>query len=126
MTEKLDKFNKCAALIFDSLYQSFPVPKDFQIEDFSEFITEEDRDIFFSTMRFLEKEGFIRYENAVYRGYISVTLTAKGLVILNSTPKSIDSTESLGSKITVAVKSGAQEMMKAVIGEAIKAIANLS
>ena len=126
MPVNIDKFEKCSALIFDKLYQSFPIPNDFNIKDFFEFNTEEDSYIFYSTVNFLEKEKLIRYQDAVYGGYIGVTLTARGLAILNSTPKSMVSSESIGSKIIAAVKSGAQEMMKASIREAIKIIVNLS
>ncbi|MGZ8225049.1 MAG: hypothetical protein ACXWT3_00230 [Methylococcaceae bacterium] len=84
----MEKFNKCAAEIFSLLYEKFPVRIDIKISNFPEYDNVEDRKIFHATVDFLNSEGFLKYTNVVYGGYVSVVLTSKGLAVLNLTPRS--------------------------------------
>ena len=121
--ENIEKFNKCAAELFDYLYAKFPVESDIRIDDFKDYDNKENSPLFFSTIRFLEREGFIQFLQAVYGGFSGVVLTCKGFAVLNSTPAAIEETEPLGMRIRKAIKSGSQEIISGVIQEAIKSFA---
>ena len=116
MTEKMVDFNNCVAKVLNSLYENFPVGTDFELEDFSEFNSEEKSDIFFSTVRFLEKEEYIRISHQVYGGFMAVVLTAKGLSLLNLTPDSLDPKNTFQSRIKSGLKNGSE----AFVSETIK------
>ena len=122
VTENIKKFNKCAAEIFDYLYPKFPVESDIRVDDFKDYTNEENRPLFFSTIRFLKREGFIQC-SSFYGGFSGVVLTCKGFAVLNSTPAAIEKTEPLGMRIGKAIKSGSQEIISGVIQEAIKSFA---
>ncbi len=98
MSDK-SKFDECANTILNILYESFPIQKDLAIRCFQKWDTVENSDIFFSTIQFLENEGFIQYIEAVYGAYLGVTLTSKSLTLLNSKPESISLNMLLGSRI---------------------------
>lgn len=118
--DNIKMFDQCAAEIFAYLYAEFPLESVIQINDFKNYDNEEHNKIFFSTIRFLEREGFIHYSQAVYGGFVGVVLTTKGFAILNSTPATIEENEPLGVRIGKAVKSGAQELITGVIQEVFK------
>lgn len=117
----MDDFNKCAALIFDLLYQNFPIETHITVDNLPQYIDEESRDNYFATIRFLERERFIRYEKAVYGGFIGVVLTTKGLAVLNVTPDAIKEKETIAKRISNALKNGSKEAVRLVIQEVIKA-----
>ncbi|WP_132975345.1 hypothetical protein [Thiobaca trueperi] len=116
----MDKFNKCAAEIFGLLYERFPIRTDIEIQSFPEYDDLENREIFFSTVDFLDSEGFIKCNDKVYGGYMGVVLTAKGFMVLNSTPKAINEKSTLGDEIKNVLKSGKDEGIKSVIREIVR------
>lgn len=116
----LEKFNKCAAEVFSKLYEDFPVGTDINIDEFSEF-NNLDREIFNSTLKFLIVEGFIRCEHEVFGSYLSVVLTSKGFIVLNSMPEAISNKkETLGDRLKEVLKTGKEEGVKSIIREIIK------
>jgi|LGOV01.1.fsa_nt_gb hypothetical protein len=117
----MDGFNKCAALIFDLLYKNFPIETDIIVDNLAQHIDEESRDDYFATIRFLERERFIRYKTAVYGGFIGAVLTAKGLAILNITPDAIKEKGTIAKRISNALKTGSTEAVRVAIQQAIKA-----
>jgi hypothetical protein len=85
-------------------------------EDYPEYYNSNDSKIFHSTIKFLNEEKFIRYEKAVYGGYISVVLTSKGLAALRLPMSDIlDDKETIGSKIKSIVNEGSKEGIKTLI-----------
>jgi len=121
MTNNIDIFNKFCGDLLARLYETFPVEKDLKITDFEYLDNEELSDIFFSSIKFLKREGFINFSMAFYGGYTSVCLTAKALALLNSVPKSLETNETLGSQLSNVVKEGKSEVIKKVVSEIIRA-----
>jgi len=77
---KKDEFDECITFILSDLYESFPVPKDLEISSFKKWGNE----LFFSIIKFMKKEEIIQYDEFVYDGCLSVTLTLKGLEIVEN------------------------------------------
>jgi len=115
--ENIEKFDKCTAEILVLLYKSFPIVVDIRIEeDYPEYDNSNDSKIFHSTIKFLNEEKFIRYEKAVYGGYIGVVLTSKGLAALRlPMPDILDDKETIGSKIKSILNEGSKEGIKTLI-----------
>lgn len=117
MSENIVLFDKCVALILDTLYQSFPIEINIECSNFVEFNTEEKSEVFFSTIHFLKRENFIVFYNSVYGGFIGVVLTTKGLGLLQAVPKSLK--EPFFSQIKKAIKSGSNQLISEVIKQFI-------
>jgi hypothetical protein len=77
---------------------------------------------------FLEREGFIRYEGRVSNdSFNNVTLTSKGLAVLNETPDALKEKTPLGAKLMSVVREGSREVIRTVVQQIIKgAIGSLS
>lgn len=56
----IEKFNKCAAEIFSLLYENFPIETDIKVKNFPTYDNPENSEIFFATIDFLDREGFIK------------------------------------------------------------------
>ena len=124
--DNIKAFNLACADIFALLYENFPLKvKMFNANDFLEQnLREYDTKILIATLEFLEKEQFIVWRTAkVEHGlFADITLTLKGLSLLNKTPKSLEQKESNGEIIFNAIKKGSF----LVASEAVKnAIARL-
>jgi hypothetical protein len=117
MSENIILFDKCVALILDTLYQNFPIETYIKCSNFVEFDAEDKSEVFFSTMRFLKKENFIIFSEQVYGGFIGVVLTTKGLGLLQAVPKSLK--EPFFSQIKKAIKSGSNLLISEVIKQFI-------
>lgn len=116
----IDLFNTFAGELLERLFNKFPVEQDIRVEEFSYLDNETNSDIFSSSVRFLHREGFIRYSQAGYGSFVGVVLTAQGLTVLNSIPELLKVKESVGNKIGSALKSGSSEVIKAIIREIVK------
>ena len=103
-------FNLACADIFALLYENFPLKvKMFKANDFlTENLREYNATILIATLEFLEKESFIVWRTAkVEHGlFADLTLTLKGLSLLNKIPKSLEVKESNGEIIFKAIKNG--------------------
>lgn len=126
MSKDMELFNKFTAHLLGVLFDHFPVEKDIRLEDFECLNNEENLAIFFSSIKFLKREGFINYSNTVYGGFMSVTLTAKGLTVLNSSPKSLETKEPLGKRLSSALQNSGPEILKVTVSEIIKLGLDLS
>jgi len=117
----LEKFNRCSAEILSLLYESFPITVDIERKDYPEYDNGENREIFSSTIIFLENENFLKIHSKCYQGtYIGVVLTSKGFAILNFTnPDILDNQETFGSKIKDIANTGKDEVIKNLIKVAI-------
>jgi len=68
------------------------------------------------TIQFLDKEGFISYEaKVVNEAFYGVTLSSKGLALLNSVPQSLHAKEILACKLKQAVGEGSRELVRAAV-----------
>jgi len=119
--KNLDKFNELSATIFSSLYESFPIGVDIEIEKFPEYNTAENSDLFFETIKFYIDEGFLKCKKQVYGSFLGLRLTSKGFSVLNEKPP-----EKLSSKINIAdalkevAETGKIETIKSLISQTIK------
>lgn len=117
----IDEFNKAVAMILTRLYDAFPhqIPMDFGSDD-------EDADtakvvFYMSTMKFLEQEGFIRYKSQRLSGaYNDVSLTMKGLQILNNIPESLKEKKTIASHLKSVFKEGSKSAMRSAIDMVFK------
>jgi hypothetical protein len=117
----MDDFNEATAKVLAKLYEAFPQRQSFTVASLIENADENKRRNYFDTIVFLEHEGFIRYEGTVATdSFHNVSLTIKGLAILNSIPETLQEKIPLGRKLINAVKEGSQELIKIVVEQLIK------
>ncbi len=117
----IEKFNKCAAEIFSLLYENFPVGTNIEINKFPQYDNSENSEIFFSTIDFLDSEGFLKCGEKYYGAYRGVVLTSKGFTVLNLIPEAINNNkETLGDKVKNVLKTGKDEGIKTVIREIMR------
>ena len=118
--KNIELFDLAVVYFADMLYKNFPICVNIDIfeevkkEPFSSIRMEEFQKalILSETLFWLEENGFLRFENSTNRLSLSnsepipsqffdcARLSAKGLSILKSPPKTIDKKESLGEKIS--------------------------
>jgi hypothetical protein len=116
----MDIFNKHTAKIFDFLYAEFPIPSHILTSQFVEDIEDKkQRDVFYGTMVFLEKEGYLNSQGHTIGtdiNYSLVVLTSRALAVLGTTPEAIQGNkEPFIQKIRNGLKTGGAEAMKATI-----------
>ncbi len=116
----IDLFNKFCGELLSNLYESFPVERDISLTDFRYLDDEKNSDIFFSSLQFLNKEGFIDYREAVYGAFIGVSLTTKSLSLLNLVLSSLQTNATFGKELKTVVREGKSEVVKKLIGELFK------
>jgi hypothetical protein len=126
--ENVQRFNAFAAHLFSLLYEEFPNPCDIGPDHFFEYADEvegekvwgeHDNQTVSSTVRWLHDEGYIRvtdYSNGLSLG---VTLTQKGLSVLNATPDSLHPSETMGAKIKNALADGSKGLVSKVVEQAL-------
>jgi hypothetical protein len=86
-----DDFDQCAALVFNLLYKAFPIEIDVVVDELLvESYNEDKIDNYLATIRFLQREGFIRYQEFYYNVFKGTVLTAKGLKVLDSLSENSD------------------------------------
>ncbi len=120
---KIEVFNKGAALILAKLYEEFPTPTILDVTQLDTGVTEQEASVYADTITFLREEKFIRSGNSVNHGKMTpnVVLTSKGLAVLNSTPEVLQSKAPLGERVKDVAKSGSKEAISAVIQAVIGA-----
>ncbi|MGC1951617.1 MAG: hypothetical protein WA970_03345 [Gammaproteobacteria bacterium] len=116
----MEKFNEFTTKLLSNLHDTFPVEQDIMITEYRDLDTVENSAIFFSTIKFLEKEGYISHSDQIYGGFLAVCLTLKGLAVLNSKPASISKSETLINKFRRAIKVGTAESYSTCIKELTK------
>lgn len=122
---KIEIFNKGAALILAKLYEEFPTSIILDVTKLDDDITDEEASVYASTVSFLSDEGFIRSGKTNNRGKLisQVVLTSKGLAVLNSTPEILQEKAPLGERVKDAAKSGSKEVLSAIMQAVISAAA---
>jgi hypothetical protein len=104
------------------LYEAFPQRLWFKVADLVEAAADDNKlRNYGDTILFLESERFIRYEshklNEVFDG---VTLTSKGLTVLNYVPDVLKEKTPLGTKLLSVVQEGSKEGIRTVVEQVIK------
>jgi len=104
-------FNEFSATILDSLFEKFPAAIEFSIVNFPALNTIENSNVFYDTIKFLSNENYIKFQHQVYGGFIDVTLTSKGLSVLNAIPDSLKEKEAISQSLKNALKNGSEEVL---------------
>ena len=114
-----DDFNRAIGLILDRLYQQRPREVFLDVTKLAD-AEEPNVKLMSSTVDFLLQEGFLR-GHVVDDGHLMyrVTLSLKGLAVLNSVPQSLKGEPPLGQRLRTALKSGGREAVNAVISQVI-------
>ncbi len=115
-----DDFNQCAALVFNLLYKNFPIEIDVVVDELLVEPYDEDKtDNYLATIRFLQREGFICYQEFYYNVFKGVVLTVKGLKVLDnlSAHSDFDETGILIQAIDdkSAIKATIQELIRRTV-----------
>lgn len=128
-------FNEACAIVFTKLYESFPIPLDFDQREmgFYERFDNSDaanlrRKIFHETLCFLKEEGFITFEfNANGNAQVhNARLTSKGLVKLQRVPGGIqDNPTPLVDQLANALSSIGDKAATASLAETAKRVLSM-
>jgi hypothetical protein len=121
--ENVQRFNSIVARVFELLYEEFPDPIHIGPDHF-DFTAEQDwRDqgytTVLSTVRWLSEEDYIRLDGYSNGLCLGVRLSQKGLTVLNATPDSLHSGETVGGKIKDALADGSKALLSKVIEQAL-------
>ena len=114
-----DDFNQCVALVFYLLYQKFPQETNITIDELIEAADENMTDNYFATIRFLQREKFIYYQSFNYDTFSGVTLTTKGLNLLD-TLSTLDEETTIAQEISTALQPNSKKSIGAIIQKIIK------
>ncbi len=141
MCQNIELFDEYTARVFSRLYQSFPVKQTIDILEFFELGVPDkyqpgfvlnikgERDIFseqnaklaWHTLIFLKENGFVSIgRESPYTYFSDVTLTIKGLNVLQAEPDSIKPAKRIGNEIIGALNTGRLEAAKALVRQAIR------
>ena len=120
MKNNRNDFNQCTALIFELLYQEFPRETDVFVDDLVEPLDDEMADNYFATIRFLQREGLIRYEKLYFSTFNGMVFTAKGLQIMDTISYIIKPEQTMAQQISNALEEDNKQAINRVIQEIIK------
>ena len=131
----MDQFNRACALIFDKLYESFPIALSIDHSDWGFFEREDSsselRMLLSSTFVFLADEGYISYnrQDDANRIKNEMRLTAKGLARLQRIPEGVSNSRkslieqlreagsSIGGTVTgTAMSEAAKQVLRLIFG----------
>ena len=127
----IDRFNKATLLVFDKLYQAFPVPIELSASKIAMDTLPADATFdesfqsiepVFYTIEFLRKEGFIEYAEKLLDGtaFLQVRLTSKSLALLGQTPSALEPQVSVSEKIRSLLKGGIKEVSSEAAKKAVE------
>jgi hypothetical protein len=119
ITNNRNDFNQCVALVFYLLYQKFPQETNITIDEFIEAADENMTDNYFATIRFLHREKFIYYQSFNYNTFTGVTLTTKGLNLLD-TSSTFDEETTIAQELSVALQQDSKQSIGTIIQKIIK------
>lgn len=125
--ENIQQFNTVVARVFEMLYEEFPDPYSIGPDHFDLTATteggliwrEEAYQTVLSTIRWLNEEKYIRLQGYSNGLCLGVTLTQKGLAVLNATPDSLHPGETMGTKIKSALAEGSKGLVSKVVEQAL-------
>lgn len=127
----IDRFNKAALIVFDKLYQAFPVPITLSASSIAMDTLQVDATFdesfqsiepVFYTIEFLQKEGFIEYADSLLDGteFLHTRLTSKSLALLGQTPSALEPQVSTYEKIRGILKGGIKEVSSEAAKKAVE------
>lgn len=127
----IDRFNKAALLVFDTLYLAFPVPVNLDAKKIAMDTLPPDASFdesfqsiepVYHTIKFLQKEGFIEYSDSTLDAttFIQAQLTTKSLALLGQTPSALEPQVSISDRIRAVVKGGLKEASSEAAKKAIE------
>jgi hypothetical protein len=125
--ENIQQFNTIVARVFEMLYEEFPDPHNICSDHFdltakvegALIWREEAYQTVLSTIRWLSEEKYIRVQSYSNGLCLGVTLTQKGLSVLNATPDSLHPSETVGAKIKNALADGSKGLVSKVVEQAL-------
>lgn len=127
----INQFDEYVGRVFGILYESFPVPTDLNIGDVlgvpdlynsSGLPAEMDNEanIAVYSVIWLASVGYLKMTQNSSNEFFDLILTEKGLEVLKATPSSLTHQSlPLGKQIAVASKSGAKEILRTLVNEAL-------
>jgi hypothetical protein len=124
----IDKFNELTGKVLGELYLNFPVPLNLTAERFVDSAVEwseerqmdipsKDAQFFIATTGWLINAGYINGGVSSYTHVSDAVLTAKGLDILNATPRSLTHAHSLREQLAEIAREGSKESFKGLLAE---------
>ncbi len=119
MTKNKENFNKCTSLVFDLLYGKFPQEINVVIDDLVDMDDEEITDNFFATIRFLQREGLLIYQEFYFGSFNGTVLTAKSLKVLDTVIDVIKE-ETIAEQINQALQEQDDSKISKIVQEIIK------
>jgi hypothetical protein len=124
-SENVDRFNKIASEAFAMLYESFPIPLNFDPTDFDipkgehGEVQQTDWNFVVAVIDWLDEEGYFRKQSRSMEGsYYEAVLSSKGLAVLRLIPDALDNPEPLGDQMKSAVKNGATAVAMKLVDKA--------
>jgi len=117
MTKNKEHFNKCTNLVFNLLYSKFPQEVDMAIDDLMDNADDERMsDNYLATIRFLQREGLLIYQEFYFGVFNGTVLTAKGLKILDTI---VDIDQTIAQQVGQALQEQDSTLMNKVVQESI-------
>lgn len=124
----IDKFNDLTGRVLGKLYLTFPIPSNLAAEQFVESAVEwneerkmdlpsKDAEFFIATAGWLIGAGYINGGVCPHTHVSDAVLTAKGLDILNATPRSLTHTHSLREQLAEIARDSSKESFKGLLAE---------
>ena len=124
----IDKFNEMTGKLLGELYLNFPIPRLLAVEQFVESAVEwseerqvdvpsKDAEFFIATAGWLIGAGYINGGVFPYTHVADAVLTAKGLDVLNATPRSLTHAHSLREQLAEIAREGSKESFKGLLAE---------
>ena len=121
MTDNMNDFNTCAALVFQILYDQFPKETEIVIDNLLVDRFDEERcDNYFATIRFFQREGLLRYHELNFGIFSGVVLTAKGLKVLDTLCETFQPEYTIAQLINQALVNPNKNSLENIIRELIK------
>jgi len=117
----IDRFNKATLLVFDKLYQAFPIPIDLSASKIAMDTLPPDATFdesfqsiepVYYTIEFLRKEGFIEYGEHTVDGttFLRARLTSRSLALLGQTPSALEPQVTVAERIGGLLKGGVKQV----------------
>lgn len=124
----IDKFNELTGKVLGELYLNFPLPLNLAAEQFVGSAVEwseerqmdlpsKDAEFFFATTGWLINAGYINGGLYSHTQVSDAVLTAKGLDVLNATPRSLTHAHSLREQLAEIAREGGKESFKGLLAE---------
>ncbi len=116
--KNIESFNIAVAEVFGKCYQAFPIRIDVSVIDVGEAIHEalgpgyeddiykrnSEYDIARASINWLIESGYLLHRNDTHISFNAVTLSPKGLEVLNAKPKELQIKATLGEELSKGVK----------------------